>query len=127
MSKIGKWFKSIINWFKRLFKKKEKPSTNPSTPSNPSTPTGPTQPNGYGYIQTLVVDKLTSWEDTKLFREYVNENGITPNGDVVDNGDAEDVDTILKKIASDLLFELEKSEERYHNLRIRKIEEWKIR
>jgi len=127
MSKIGKWFKSIINWFKNLFKKKEKPTTNPSTPSNPSTPTGPSQPNGYGYIQTLVVDKLTSWEDTKLFREYVNENGITPNGDVVDNGDAEDVDTILKKIASELLFELEKSEERYHNLRIRKIEEWKIR
>jgi hypothetical protein len=127
MSKIGKWFKSIINWFKNLFKKKEKPSTNPSTPSNPSTPTGPTQPNGYGYIQTLVVDKLTSWEDTKLFREYVNENDITPNGEVVDNGDAEDVDTILKKIASELLFELEKSEERYHNLRIRKIEEWKIR
>ena len=127
MSKIGKWFRSIINWFKNLFKKKEKPTTNPSTPSNPSTPTGPSQPNGYGYIQTLVVDKLTSWEDTKLFREYVNENGITPNGDVVDNGDAEDVDTILKKIASELLFELEKSEERYHNLRIRKIEEWKIR
>lgn len=121
MSKIGKWFKSIINWFKRLFKKKEKPSTNPSTPSSPS------QPNGYGYIQTLVVDKLTSWEDTKLFREYVNENDITPNGEVVDNGDAEDVDTIIKKIASELLFELEKSEERYHNLRIRKIEEWKIR
>ena len=126
MSKIGKWFKSIINWFKNLFKKKEKPSSGTTIPTPPTPP----KPNEHKEGIERIISTLTAWEDTKMFREYVKENNINPEKDYVETEYAynDNPEEALRALASALYYTLDKwGEEKYNSLRIAKIQEWSMK
>ena len=124
MCKIVKWFKSVINWFKNLFKKKEHENPTSGT-TQPVTPPTPSQPTEMQIVAGKMVDVLTSWEEVKTFREYVNENGITEKESLAEfeynNALFEEE---VKNVAAELLYALNKSEDRYQDERRRKIETW---
>lgn len=119
--KIVKWFKLVVKWLKNLFKKKEYENHTSGTTVTPHVP------SDEELVARKMVDTLTSWEDTKLFREYVRENNIIASETIYEfEYNNTPFEEALKIVAGDLLNALNKSEEAFQGLRRREIETWAL-
>ena len=127
--------KKLIEFFKRLFKLifrrdvraeldyqfSDKENSNKSM-------LGTVHQNGYSFDDEKIIKTLEEWEDISKFNDFCKQYGITDNrSDVKGNSTYNDqTEYNLKVIASDLKYKLmHQNEEKYHKLRLSRIEEWK--
>lgn len=89
---------------------------------------GTVHQNGYSFDDEKIIKTLKEWEDISKFNNFCKQYGITDNSsDIKGNATYNDqTDYNLKVIASDLKYKLiHQNEEKYHKLRLSRIEEWK--